>query len=117
VASGREALTRIEKKFWDIVCTNRLEVEVDYGNDIDSQAFGSGFPTGRGSHYANHPWNLQNFAKLPGSVIASLDASISGVNVPWVPTSADLGDDVFIADSLCASGLLWNALLFFLLAR
>lgn len=42
----------------------------------------SGFPS-RGP-YATHPWNLNNIARLPRSVIGSLKSGISGVTVPWV---------------------------------
>src|SRR5690606_25149076 len=34
----------VEAYFWRVVETQALEVRVDYGNDIDSEEFGSGFP-------------------------------------------------------------------------
>jgi histone demethylase JARID1 len=34
----------LERDYWDIVETQRLDVDVDYGNDVDTTEFGSGFP-------------------------------------------------------------------------
>lgn len=33
----------LERDYWDIVETQRLDVDVDYGNDVDTTEFGSGF--------------------------------------------------------------------------
>jgi hypothetical protein len=51
--------------------------------DIDG-FFISGFPTKGSGRYVKHPWNLNNIARLPGSVIRRLESGISGVTVPWV---------------------------------
>lgn len=33
----------LERDYWDIVESERLDVDVDYGNDVDTTEFGSGF--------------------------------------------------------------------------
>ncbi|SPR00706.1 unnamed protein product (mitochondrion) [Plasmodiophora brassicae] len=79
---GTMSSDTIEDHYWKIVKSGNQDVFVEYGNDVDSTSFGSGFPS-RGP-YATHPWNLNNIARLPRSVIGSLKSGISGVTVPWV---------------------------------
>lgn len=76
------SLADIEKEFWSVVRNSHHHVDVEYGNDIDSRAFGSGFPSSKSSY--NSSWNLNEFANLPGSIIRHVNANISGVNAPWV---------------------------------
>lgn len=62
-----------------------------YGADLETGEFGSGFP--KHSHqvscasdqkYVNSGWNLNNFPRLPGSVLTFESSDISGVLVPWL---------------------------------
>ena len=62
-----------------------------YGADLETGEFGSGFPkvsSPVGSTlddlYSKSGWNLNNFPKLPGSVLAFESGDISGVLVPWL---------------------------------
>lgn len=66
-------------------------MQVYYGADLETGAFGSGFPkastTATESHsdqYAKSGWNLNNFPRLPGSVLCFEESEISGVVVPWL---------------------------------
>ena len=34
----------LERDYWNIVETQRVDIDVDYGNDVDTSEFGSGFP-------------------------------------------------------------------------
>lgn len=85
----------IEKEFWNIVENAPRQAAVLYGSDIDTGKLGSGFPKrtvacppGENKQlwqkYANSPWNLNNIAKLEGSVLKFFDDDISGVIVPWL---------------------------------
>ncbi|KAM1213064.1 hypothetical protein PS2_004526 [Malus domestica] len=80
----------IEGEYWRIVETPTTdEVEVYYGADLETGVFGSGFPkassTGSDSDkYALSGWNLNNFPRLPGSVLCFEASDISGVLVPWL---------------------------------
>lgn len=62
-----------------------------YGADLETGIFGSGFPSkssqvGSASHeqYIKSGWNLNNFARLPGSLLSYESSDISGVLVPWL---------------------------------
>ncbi|GLU17472.1 hypothetical protein SLE2022_338380 [Rubroshorea leprosula] len=81
----------IEGEYWRIVEQPTDEVEVYYGADLETGTFGSGFPkassmvTGSDSDkYAMSGWNLNNFPRLPGSVLCFEGCDISGVLVPWL---------------------------------
>ncbi|KAI4299978.1 hypothetical protein L6164_033398 [Bauhinia variegata] len=80
----------IEGEYWRIVEQPTDEVEVYYGADLEAQALGSGFPKvdplngGDLDQYALSGWNLNNFPRLPGSVLAFEGSDISGVLVPWL---------------------------------
>jgi len=65
--------------------------QVLYGADLETGIFGSGFPSkssqlGSASHeqYIKSGWNLNNFARLPGSLLSYESSDISGVLVPWL---------------------------------
>ncbi|VFQ70792.1 unnamed protein product [Cuscuta campestris] len=86
---------QLEKKFWEIVEGSAGEVEVLYGNDLDTSVYGSGFPRGTdqrvttvGSEiwdeYCVSPWNLNNLPKLRGSMLQAVHQNIAGVMVPWL---------------------------------
>lgn len=62
-----------------------------YGADLETGAFGSGFPKDAQQvcspfdiKYINSGWNLNNFPRLPGSVLSFESSDISGVLVPWL---------------------------------
>ncbi|XP_022142392.1 lysine-specific demethylase JMJ18-like isoform X2 [Momordica charantia] len=81
----------IEGEYWRIVEQPTDEVEVYYGADIESATFGSGFPKassmvteGNSDPYVKSGWNLNNFPRLPGSVLCCEESDISGVLVPWL---------------------------------
>ena len=97
----------LERDFWDIVETHTKEVAVEYGSDVDTQAFGSGFPLsergralngkkdaekmkqpepafGTEDYYKETWWNLNNIPRAPGSVLGHVKVGINGINVPWL---------------------------------
>lgn len=91
------SLEKLAKDYWDIVETSNNKVEVEYGNDIDTAKFGSGFPTLSTKHeefeeedihhpdyYATSSWNLNNLPKAQGSLLKYLETPIHGINVPWL---------------------------------
>ncbi|CAD6272334.1 unnamed protein product [Miscanthus lutarioriparius] len=84
------SVEEIEGEYWRIVVGPSDEVEVDYGADLDTATFGSGFVKLSSSDgnkqdpYGVSCWNLNNLPRLPGSVISFEDEDISGVVVPWL---------------------------------
>ncbi|KAF1892402.1 hypothetical protein Lal_00010867, partial [Lupinus albus] len=80
----------IEGEYWRIIEQPTDEVEVYYGADLESGALGSGFPKASSlaksdsDQYALSGWNLNNFPRLPGSVLSFEGSEISGVLVPWL---------------------------------
>lgn len=85
------SVENIEGEYWRIVEKATEEIEVLYGADLETGAFGSGFPkkcsqSGSASNdsYIKSGWNLNNFPKLPGSVLSYESGEISGVLVPWL---------------------------------
>lgn len=93
--SGSPSRMQIEKKFWEIVEGSVGEVEVMYGNDLDTSVYGSGFPRVDDrrpesveakiwDEYCSSPWNLNNLPKLKGSVLRAVHDNIAGVMVPWL---------------------------------
>lgn len=65
--------------------------QIYYGADLEAGAFGSGFPKaasttngGSSDQYVRSGWNLNNFPRLPGSVLSFEESDISGVVVPWL---------------------------------
>nr|GMD99075.1 lysine-specific demethylase 5A [Ipomoea batatas]GMD99888.1 lysine-specific demethylase 5A [Ipomoea batatas] len=94
---GSSSVSRVqlEKKFWEIVEGLAGEVDVLYGNDLDTSVYGSGFPRGTDQRpitvgaeiwdeYCASPWNLNNLPKLQGSVLQAVHQNIAGVMVPWL---------------------------------
>ncbi|XP_048156236.1 lysine-specific demethylase 5A isoform X3 [Corvus hawaiiensis] len=82
----------VEKEFWRLVSSIEEDVIVEYGADISSKDFGSGFPVKDGRRklmpeeedYALSGWNLNNMPILEQSVLAHINADISGMKVPWL---------------------------------
>lgn len=93
-------LTAAEKEaaYWHLVEKSPLELEVEYGNDIDTQTHKSGFLDG--AYNPNNDktgaapsslcyerckgWNLNLLPTLPGSVLRHFGESVNGVTIPWV---------------------------------
>ncbi|KAE8677025.1 putative lysine-specific demethylase JMJ16 [Hibiscus syriacus] len=85
------SVQNIEGEYWRIVEKANEEIEVLYGADLETAAFGSGFPkklnqVGFASNekYIKSGWNLNNFPRLSGSVLSYESSGISGVLVPWL---------------------------------
>lgn len=81
----------VEGEYWRVVEKPTEEIEVLYGADVETGVFGSGFPksipgtqSGEVDPYVTSGWNLNNFARLPGSVLSYEGGDISGVLVPWL---------------------------------
>ncbi|KAI4297517.1 hypothetical protein L6164_037404 [Bauhinia variegata] len=80
----------IEGEYWRIIEQSTDEVEVYYGADLEAKALGSGFPKADPltkdslDQYTLSGWNLNNFPRLLGSVLAFEESDISGVLVPWL---------------------------------
>lgn len=84
------SVEEIEGEYWRIVEKSADEVEVHYGADLETATFSSGFPMAchlsesQPDPYVSSGWNLNNLARLPGSVLSFEKADISGVVVPWL---------------------------------
>lgn len=85
------SVQEIEGEYWRIVEKPTDEVEVYYGADLETGSFGSGFPKAssllskeESDQYTVSGWNLNNFPRLPGSVLCFERCEISGVLVPWL---------------------------------
>uniref|UniRef100_A0A673YLU8 [histone H3]-trimethyl-L-lysine(4) demethylase n=1 Tax=Salmo trutta TaxID=8032 RepID=A0A673YLU8_SALTR len=82
----------VEKEFWRLVSSIEEDVTVEYGADIHSKEFGSGFPMNNGkknlsqeeADYACSGWNLNVMPVLEQSVLCHINADISGMKVPWL---------------------------------
>lgn len=89
-------LEDLAKDYWDLVETNNRAVSVEYGNDIDTNKYSSGFPKAatkasfvesdmtNPDYYTNCSWNLNNLPSAPGSILQFLKTPINGINVPWL---------------------------------
>ncbi|XP_059665739.1 putative lysine-specific demethylase JMJ16 isoform X2 [Cornus florida] len=85
------SVENIEGEYWRIVEKPTEEIEVLYGADLETGVFGSGFPklshqvaSASDGKYVKSGWNLNNFPRLPGSVLSYESSDISGVLVPWL---------------------------------
>uniref|UniRef100_A0A4W6E9W3 [histone H3]-trimethyl-L-lysine(4) demethylase n=1 Tax=Lates calcarifer TaxID=8187 RepID=A0A4W6E9W3_LATCA len=82
----------VEKEFWRLVGAIDEDVTVEYGADIASKEFGSGFPIPNGKlkvspadeKYLNCGWNLNNLAMMNPSVLTHVTADICGMTLPWL---------------------------------
>ncbi|XP_077891564.1 lysine-specific demethylase 5D-like isoform X4 [Ictidomys tridecemlineatus] len=82
----------VEKEFWRLVSSIEEDVTVEYGADIHSREFGSGFPVSSNKRnlspeeeeYATCGWNLNVMPVLDQSVLCHINADISGMKVPWL---------------------------------
>lgn len=99
---------QLMKDYWSIVETQSHEVSVEYGNDLDTVTYKSGFP----SHYVKSDgeeckgieellqqkdvpmyseewykrtgWNLNNLPFVEGSLLRHIHTPLNGVNIPWL---------------------------------
>mmetsp|Transcript_10156 Transcript_10156/g.12872 ORF Transcript_10156/g.12872 Transcript_10156/m.12872 type:complete len:692 (-) Transcript_10156:313-2388(-) len=100
----------LEQYYWDTVEINSEDFTVEYGNDVDSVEFGSGFPCsergrcfvknnskspskdkdlsepqfGTEEFYKESYWNLNNIPNCPDSILQHVKVGINGINVPWM---------------------------------
>ncbi|XP_056665925.1 lysine-specific demethylase 5C-like [Monodelphis domestica] len=82
----------VEKEFWRLVNSIEEDVTVEYGADIHSKEFGSGFPINDNKRHLSHEeeeyavsgWNLNVMPVLEQSVLCHINADISGMKVPWL---------------------------------
>lgn len=100
----------LEQNYWDIVEGQSQEIDVDYGNDVDTTEIGSGFPISERGRSVNSPnfllkdsekdlpepsfgteqyyrdtyWNLNNIPNSKNSVLRHVKVGINGINVPWL---------------------------------
>ncbi|KAG8085078.1 hypothetical protein GUJ93_ZPchr0010g9854 [Zizania palustris] len=83
------SVKEIEGEYWRIVVCPTDEVEVDYGADLDTSMFRSGFSklssdANKQDPYGLSCWNLNNLPRSPGSALSFETEDISGVVVPWL---------------------------------
>ena len=78
------SVNQVEKRYWKILDGNHEAFEAEYGNDLPSDLFASGFPRSEGAEYTKHPWNLNNMHLQQGNLLRHLRERVSGVNVPWL---------------------------------
>ncbi|KAI3750780.1 hypothetical protein L2E82_21598 [Cichorium intybus] len=89
-SSWEPSIENIEGEYWRMVEKPTEEIEVLYGADLETGTFGSGFPNmpsqvkDSDEKYLKSGWNLNNFPKLPGSLLSYESSDISGVLVPWL---------------------------------
>ena len=88
----------VEREYWRIVDGGDERCEVYYGSELDVNQTGSGLPRvgakaarpptdealAQWEHYAKHPWNLNIFPLLKGSLLEALPARQSGITDPWL---------------------------------
>ncbi|KAM8830696.1 lysine-specific demethylase 5C isoform 1-T1 [Synchiropus picturatus] len=82
----------VEREFWRLVSSIEEDVTVEYGADIHSKEFGSGFPMNNGQRtltkeeedYARSGWNLNVMPVLEQSLLCHINGDISGMKVPWL---------------------------------
>lgn len=70
----------LEEEYWSIVSKGTKDISVEYGSDIETTKFGSGFTDDNTSS-----WNINYFPKNPASVLRTLgNDNISGITQPWL---------------------------------
>lgn len=84
----------VEREFWRILSSLEDTVTVEYGADLHTSDYGSGFASlgssessngkSKVNEYITHPWNLNNLPILNGSVFKHINTNISGMIVPWM---------------------------------
>jgi len=84
--SSELSLQEIESDYWAVTAASsqRRGLEVEYGNDLATDAVGSGFPaelTLGGDEFGS-AWYFDQLVKHPQNILR--DSHISGVTVPWL---------------------------------
>ncbi|KAG9287256.1 hypothetical protein G9A89_008886 [Geosiphon pyriformis] len=77
----------MEAEFWRLANSMDENLEVEYGADINSTQYGSGFPdpeTEPEDPYSISPWNLRNLPRLYDSLLHVIQPDIPGMMLPWV---------------------------------
>ena len=105
--SRRFTPENLERDYWDIIESHSREMVVEYGNDVNTDEFSSGFPLsergrsiygkinvdkigtpepkfGTEDYYKETWWNLNNIPCAPDSVLRHVKVGINGINVPWM---------------------------------
>jgi hypothetical protein len=103
-ANATYSSENLERDYWNIVETHSREVVVEYGNDVDTAEFGSGFPLsergrsingtanpekvnlpepkfGTEDYYKETWWNINNIPSAPDSVLRHVQVGINGMCV------------------------------------
>lgn len=85
---------KIEQEYWEIVSSLDSTLTTQYGADVSTADFGSGFPknprTSRNENensyqsYMEDNWNLNNISLLKDSIFNFIDTDISGMKIPWL---------------------------------
>ena len=94
----------LERDYWDIIESHSRPMVVEYGNDVSTDEFSSGFPLsergrsvggkanpskvglpepafGTEDYYKETWWNLNNIPCAPDSVLRHVKVGINGINV------------------------------------
>ncbi|KAI4324609.1 hypothetical protein MLD38_030080 [Melastoma candidum] len=82
----KSSVSGVESEFQSILKDPTTNIEVLFGDDIDSKSFGSGFPTTSDSQTMSDDsccvecsWNLNNTPQLPGSLLCFEDYGTSSI--------------------------------------
>jgi hypothetical protein len=76
-----------ETEFWKLVANPYKDVAVEYGADIHTGVYGSGFPCLKkdpSNPYSKHSWNLNNIPIDPGCILRNVKNDIPGMMIPWL---------------------------------
>ncbi|KAJ8599303.1 hypothetical protein CTAYLR_008838 [Chrysophaeum taylorii] len=68
----------METEYWRLVDGCAEPCTVEYGNDVDTEEYGSGFPC----KDKTNPWNLNVLPKT--SLLRHFEISMKGINAPWL---------------------------------
>lgn len=84
----------IEQEYWKIVSSVDTTLTAEYGADIHTGKFGSGFPTNsemsRNKNenfyqtYVEDNWNLNNIPVSKNSMFNFIDLDVSDMKIPWL---------------------------------
>jgi hypothetical protein len=86
---GLESLAEVEEYYWRVVTTGEENLTVEYGNDLDVGTYSSAFPPPE-DDFGQHPWNLNQLPREPGSLLRNMTFDVNGVSRPWLYAPAPL---------------------------
>lgn len=72
----------VERAFWNMVETQEEKAAVEYGNDLDTKEFGTGF--GVDAHGERHPWDFEHLYSHPLNLLRVIEHDIPGLTKPWL---------------------------------